>query len=171
MSFPARTGPSVAALAAGLLLLNGCVSSSAPAAIDSPSKETREIAKRVEEVLEAAARADLPRLDSYHAYGPKFTKFGSEAPGRQDAAQAREGEHEGLTAVTGLTMKADDLRADVFGKVAVATFILNYGFLAGTNVVAKQARTTLVLVKRDGHWLITHEHLSPVPVVPAGVSK
>jgi ketosteroid isomerase-like protein len=102
----------------------------------------------------------LSRLDSYHFYGPKFTKFAAEVFGRQDAAAARKGEHDGSAAVNDLKMQADDLKIDVFGDAAIATFILNYSFKTGTGTIEKKARSTMVFVKDRGTWKITHEHFS-----------
>jgi hypothetical protein len=118
---------------------------------------------RGREILDAAVKKDLPRLDSYHLYGPKFSKFSPETPGLQDAAMARKGEHDGLLGANGLTMRADDLRIDLFGNVAITTFILHYSFKTGTGEIKKQARTTMVFVKDRGAWKIAHEHLSAVP--------
>ncbi len=61
-----------------------------------------------------------------------------------------------------IKMKAADLKVDVFGTVAVATFLLDYSFETGSEQVRRQARSTLVFVKDHGAWKITHEHLSPV---------
>ena len=69
-------------------------------------------------------------------------------------------------AVNGLTMQAQDLKVDVFGNVAVATFILDYGFQNGAERVEKKNRSTLVLVKAQGEWKIVHEHFSPFKASP-----
>jgi len=66
------------------------------------------------EIIDAAEKRDFQRLDSYHLYGPKFTKFETQAPGRLDAEAARKGEHDGLGAATDVAMRADDLKIDVF---------------------------------------------------------
>ena len=59
-------------------------------------------------------------------------------------------------------MRADGLKIDVFGKVGVATFVLNYSFKVGEETVEKQAKTTMVFVKEGGEWKIAHEHLSGI---------
>ena len=128
--------------------------------------ERAQIQLRLNEIMDAAVKKDLPRLESYHLYGPKFTKFSPESPDRQDAAVARKGEHDGLTAANGLSMGADDLKIDLFGNVGIVTFVLNYSFKAGTGMIEKQARTTMVFVKDHGSWKITHEHLSAFPAAP-----
>ena len=101
----------------------------------------------------------MPRLDSYHWYGPHFTKFAGTGP-RLDAAAAREGEHKGLSALAGLKLRADDLQIDVFHDTAVATFTMVATFQSGADTITKRERGTLVLVKHDGSWKIVHEHFS-----------
>ena len=142
------------------LLLAGC----AGIRSDSPAGNYRDEQAKVERVLngifDAAETKELERLDSYHFYGPKFTKFGVGQLGREDAAVARKREHDGVTAVNELSMKADDLKVDVFGEAAIATFIINYSYRAGNQRTEKKERSTLVFVKDHGNWKIAHEHFS-----------
>ncbi len=148
------------------VLLAGCASApTAKLTADYP-KEQAQIRTRLDEIIDAAEKKDFARLDSYHFYGPKFTKFAPEAPGRQDAEAARKGEHDGLGAATGLAMRADDLKIDVFGDVGIATFVLEYSFKAPSGVVEKKARSTMVFVKEGGAWKIAHEHLSALKSNP-----
>lgn len=128
--------------------------------------ERAQIKSRLQEVFDAAEKQDLSRLDSYHLYGPKFTKFPAAPVGRQDAAIARQSEHEGLGAIRALTMQADDLKIDVFGDVGIATFVLNSRFKAGGGPIERQERATLVFVNDQGAWKIAHEHFSPFKVNP-----
>ena len=142
------------------LLLVGCAS--APTArlnADYPDAKAR-IKRRLTEIFDAAEKKDLERLDGYHLYGPKFTKFAPEAVGRLEAAAARKGEHDGLAPIKELSMQADELKIDVFGDFAIATFVSNYSFKAGGDTIKKQALATLVFVKDRGEWKITHEHFS-----------
>ena len=148
------------------LIFSGCASAPTSRRADDEPQAQGQIRRRLEQILDACEKKDLERLDSYHLYGPKFTKFASESPDRQDAETARKGEHDGLGAVTGLAMKADNLRIDLFGNVAVATFVLNYSFKVGTNATAKSARTTLIFVKERDGWKIAHEHLSALKAGP-----
>jgi ketosteroid isomerase-like protein len=120
------------------------------------------IERRLHEVFVAAESKDFDRLESYHLYGPKFTWFSGTSAARQDAATTRRIEHDGLASLQGLKMRADALKVDVFGDVGIATFILDYSFEAGGTTVPKKDRTTMVFVKVDGEWKVTHEHLSPI---------
>jgi ketosteroid isomerase-like protein len=127
---------------------------------DDRPEERNQVQRRLDQVLDAAAKKDFPRLDSYHLYCPKFTKFTGGAPGRLDAEAARKDEHDGLGAATDMRMKTDDLKIDVFGNVGIATFVLDYSFNRTNGTVGRRVLSTLVFVKDHGEWKITHEHLS-----------
>jgi ketosteroid isomerase-like protein len=144
------------------LVVGGCASGPRGKVAAQQPREAREIAGRLQEIMNACEKKDFVRLESYHLYGPKFTKFSTESAGRLDAESTRKGERDGLSAVNGLSMRADGLKIDVFGKVGIATFVLNYSFKAGEETIEKQAKTTMVFVKEGGEWRIVHEHLSGV---------
>jgi ketosteroid isomerase-like protein len=128
----------------------------------APSRNDRaEVKQRLGEIFDAAEKKQFTRLESFHLYGPQFSKFAAEEFGRQDARAARRGEHDGLSAINELSMRADDLKIDLFGDVAIATFIMNYSFKTGANTkISKRARSTMVFVKQHGAWKIAHEHFS-----------
>jgi hypothetical protein len=78
------------------ILLVGCATApTAKLTADHPDEQAQ-IRRRLDEIFDAGKKKDLDRLDGYHFYGPKFTKFAAETPGRQDATAARQGEHDGL---------------------------------------------------------------------------
>lgn len=146
------------------VLAVGCVSPGRNAGADYQPKT--QIERRLTEIFDAAAKKDMNRLDSYHFYGPKFTKFAAEQPGRQDATAARKAEHQGLGSINDLSIKAEELKIDVFGDVGIATFVMRYTFKAGTDTIEKKARSTLVVVKEGAAWRIAHEHFSAFPSNP-----
>lgn len=91
---------------------------------DAFPDEQAAVAKVLRQVVEAAEKKELDRLEAFHLYGPKFTKFDDWEPlERQDAAASRKAEREGLAAVKAFSPTIDDLKVDVFGPVAVATFV------------------------------------------------
>ena len=142
------------------ILFVGCASApTAKTTADFPAEQAQ-IRQRLAEIIDAAVKKDFPRLDSYHLYGPKFTKFDTVAARRLDADAARKGEHDGLGAATELVMHAEDVKIDVFGDVGIATLVLDYSFKAGADTIQKKALTTLVFVRDGREWKITHEHLS-----------
>ncbi len=143
-----------------LLVFAGCTSTPTSKLTAENPQAQAEIRQRLDEIMDAAEKKDFVRLDSYHLYGPKFTKFATESPTRLDAEAGRKGEHDGLGAATGLSMRAEQVQIDVFSDVGIATFLLKYSFKAGTNTVERQAHSTLVFVNDQGSWKIAHEHLS-----------
>lgn len=122
-----------------------------------------EVRERVKDILDAAEKKDFDRLDSYHLFSAQFSKFGTVGATREDAETARKSEHDSLAAATGLEMRADDLKIDVFGDAAVATCLLKSSVMTATGRSEKPARATFVLVNDRGSWKIVHEHLSRVP--------
>lgn len=157
------------ALGLGIVVLaSGCASvRSVHVQADLPEARVK-IERRLQEVFAAAESKDFDRLESYHLYGPKFSRFSGSSAARQDAATTRRIEHDGLASLQGLKMRAEALKVDVFADVGIATFILDYSFEAGGATVAKKDRTTMVFVKVDGEWKITHEHLSPIKLSEPG---
>ena len=152
-----------------ILLLAGCAAPSPfkPKSIAAaPNYEKAQIERRLKEIFDAAEKKDMVRLDSYHFYGPHFTKFSGATPARQDAAVAREGEHEGLGSIDGLLMQAEDLKIEVYGNVAVTTFVLDCTFMAGNHGVDKKEQATMILVRDGGAWKIVHEHFSAFKPAP-----
>jgi len=146
----------------GAFLAAGCASPrTTESSADSPAARAQ-IEQSLQAVFLAAERADFDRLDSYHLYGPKFTKFTSSSSERLDASVGRKGEHDGLGAARGLKMRAEALKIDLFGEVGIATFILDYSFDSGGETVRRRERSTLVFVKEAGAWKIAHEHLSRI---------
>ena len=151
-----RQGRQLCLLALALVWLTGCASP--PPWVCGPG-EREQVTKRLSEILHAAETKDLPRLDSYHWYGPHFTKFAGQGQ-RLDAAVAREGEHKGLSALAGLKLRAEDLQIDVFHDAAVVTFTSVASFQSGAETITKRERGTLVFVQHEGSWKIVHEHFS-----------
>jgi ketosteroid isomerase-like protein len=144
------------------LLAAGCASvPSADPQADDPV-ERAQTGHRLQEIFAAATATDFNRLDGYHLYGPRFTKFSGSSPERLDAEASRKGEHEGLGSIKGLKMRADTLKIDVFGPVGIATFILDYSFDSDGETMHAKERATMIFVKEGGAWKIAHEHLSPM---------
>jgi len=57
------------------MAVGGCASAPRGKAAAEQPKEAREIAGRLLEIMDACEKKDFERLESYHLYGPKFTKF------------------------------------------------------------------------------------------------
>jgi ketosteroid isomerase-like protein len=129
---------------------------------DAYAADQAQITKTVNDICDAVIKKDFDRLTAFHAYGPKFTKFEDDMLARQDAAVGKKAEQDAFAGVKAFDAKVKDLKVDVFGQVAVATFILVYTADTGKEKMAGQDRTTLVFAKDGGVWKIVHEHLSPL---------
>lgn len=115
-------------------------------------------------IMDAVRSKDFARLAAHHLDSPKFSKFDDLEPwDRQNIETSNRLEEEGLASVDEFEYELEDLKVDVFGPVAIATFVFNYGFVADGERMALRARTTMVFVDDRGSWKIAHEHLSAVP--------
>lgn len=57
------------------LVVGGCANGPGGKVAAQQPKEAREIASRLQEIIDACQKKDFDRLERYHLYGPKFTKF------------------------------------------------------------------------------------------------
>lgn len=142
--------------------LSGCAGPNRAASQPAHARELAQIRQRLEQIMAAAESKDFNRLDSYHLYNQKFSKFAGSSPNRLDAELARKGEHDGLGAAQGLKMRADALKIDLFGQTGIATFILEYSVDSVGQRIYRKDRATLVFVRDGGEWKIAHEHLSTI---------
>jgi SnoaL-like domain len=125
--------------------------------------EQLEVERRLEDIMSAARRQAIDELESYHAFGPKFTKFDDFEPlERQDGETTRRLEREAILGVEEFDPRVVDLKVDVFGPVAVTTFVMDYRVVDDEGERHSfRARATMVLAKEESGWLIVHEHFSP----------
>lgn len=125
--------------------------------------EQLEVERRLEDIMSAARRQAIDELESYHAFGPKFTKFDDFDPlERQDGQTTRRLEREAILGVKEFDPRLIDLKVDVFGPAAVTTFVMDYRVVDDEGERHSfRARATMVLAKEQTEWLIVHEHFSP----------
>lgn len=126
-------------------------------------EEQAKVEKRLREIMSAAQNKDIDRLESYHLFGPKFTKFDDFEPlERQDAETTRRLEREAITGVKEFAPSVNELKVDIFGPVAIATFVFEYGIVTNDDEeLSVRARSTMVFAKDGSEWKILHEHFSP----------
>jgi hypothetical protein len=134
---------------------------------DASAEDEKEVEQTLHAIFEAAEKKDLDRLEGYHLFGPGFTKF-SERGTRQDAALARSSERKGIGGLEAFHPEVEDLKVDVFGRVAIATFLLRYEAVASQLTQKGKLRATIVFVRVGPEWRITHEHFSEFQPIPDG---
>lgn len=123
-------------------------------------QEQAEIKALVYELYESIRDKDFERSKTFHAYGDKFTAFYS-GKKRKDAGGAIEFErnlHESIP--EGVRFDIEDLEVNVFGGTAVATFHIYVESVVNGEEKHSQAQVSLVYVRTEGKWKITHEHVS-----------
>jgi ketosteroid isomerase-like protein len=148
--------------AIGLCVLLLSSSGAVALAKGGDADDQAKITKIMQEILDAAQKKELDRLDAFHDYGPKFTKFEDDQLARQDAVAGKKGERDALTGVKSFAAKLENLKVDVFGTAAVVTCILDYSVDTGKEKMTGKDRSTIVFAKEGGAWKIVHEHHSPL---------
>lgn len=119
------------------------------------------VRRRLDEIWAACAARDFELLESFHAYGPKFTSFKDGAL-REDADANAADERRFFSMLEESSVDMGDLAINVFADVAVVTFNGHYSGVLGGNPISADQQTTMVLVSDDGAWKIVHEHMSPL---------
>ena len=131
--------------------------------VDIVKEEFPEAKKEIQQVLdgifESIQNKDADKLISYHVYGPKFTEFRDAAP-RFNSEENEQFERGFVGAISAFDYELVDLQINVFGEVAVVTFLNDFRPTINEEVVQLWGQTTLVFVKTHGEWKITHEHHS-----------
>lgn len=135
--------------------------------IDLINNEFPESKAEIQTVLDGIFKSiqenDANKLIAYHIYGPKFTEF-RDSERRFNSEENEQYERGFVGAISGFDYNLDDLKINVFGEVAVVTFHADFRPTIGEDVVQIWGSTTLVFVKVNGEWKITHEHHSPLIV-------
>ena len=127
---------------------------------DQYRKEQQEVMDAVNTIVADAESANLEGLSSIHLDSNKFTKFGPRNFERQDVTQTNKSEVAffGDDSVTNYKEEVRDLKVDVFGDVAIATYYRSVSYLLNNEEKNVSLRQTLVFVKTEDAWKIAHEH-------------
>jgi ketosteroid isomerase-like protein len=124
----------------------------------------RAIGQRLVDILDAVHAGDLQRLANYHLDSPKFSKFNDSPPlERQDFATAMDAEAAEFRDLDEIRGALEDVKIDVFGRMAVVTGLFAYEASVGDDELSGRVRTTVVMVDDAGDWKVAHEHLSVLP--------
>ena len=146
----------------GLMILGlSCQQAKVDILNDSFPEEQAKITQMIDDIYKSAQQKDIETLQSFHAYGPKFTTF-KDGGLREDAEGNKKYEQETFMAISDYQYDIRDLKVSVFGDAAIATF---HGFFEanlGDQHIEVQVQGTLAFVKVDGAWKIVHEHFSPL---------
>ena len=129
----------------------------------------REVEAAIVGFYEAGKNKELSELAGFHLRDC-FSKFDDSPPySRQNSETAFVHEQAAFANISDYSYSLDDLRIDVLGEVAVATFYLSYrGMFVNDysfegSPVSGKSRVTMVLARTPKGWRIAHEHLSRPP--------
>lgn len=122
-----------------------------------------EVKQALDDIENYIRENKMDQLIAMHAYGPKFTEF--EVGGmRQGSKENEEFERSFLGSITEVkNWDWEDLKINVYGgDVANVTFHSNFKFNIEEAEHHLKMQGTLLFIKTDDGWKITHEHLSPI---------
>ncbi|MBU2997847.1 nuclear transport factor 2 family protein [Cellulophaga baltica] len=135
--------------------------------IDLINNEFPEAKQEVKSVLDSLfisiQKRETEELLSYHLYSDKFTEFRDGLP-RTGSSENEEYERQLIKNISSFDYNLGDLKIDIFDRVAIVTFNADFRPTIGENVVQLWRQGTIVFVKNNGVWRITHEHFSPMNV-------
>ncbi len=137
-------------------------------------KDRRDVESAIRAFFEAGKNKDLTALSGFHSSREAFTKFDENPPyTRQSSEDAVVYEQAAFANITDYNYSIDDLRIDLMGDVAIATFYLSYSGIFVNDYsfegspVRSKTRATMVLVRTPRGWRMAHEHFSRMPEPPA----
>ena len=138
--------------------------------MESREKQMKEVAAVIHAFFEAGKNKDLSSLADFHASRDVFSKFDENPPyTRQNSQEAFVYEQAAFANISDYSYQIDDLRVDLLGGIAIATFYLTYKGMfvndysfEGTPVGSK-SRVTMILTRTERGWKIAHEHFSRFP--------
>ncbi|WP_047544973.1 YybH family protein [Psychroserpens sp. Hel_I_66] len=130
---------------------------------DEFPEEKKEVKAVLDSLFMSIQQRETEELLSYHLYSDKFTEFRDGLP-RTGASENEEYERQLLKNISSFDYNLEDLKINIFDKVAIVTFNADFRPTIGENVVQLWRQGTIVFVKNDGVWRITHEHFSPMTV-------
>jgi len=141
-------------------------------------KDKRDVETVIRQFFEAGKNKDLTALASFHSSADSFTKFDENPPyTRQNSDEAFVYEQAAFANISDYNYQVDELRVDLLGDAAVATFYFSYGGIVVNDYsfegspLSGRARVTMVLTRSPRGWKIAHEHFSRYPDWVASKAK
>ena len=127
----------------------------------------REVAALITAYFEVGKSKEITSLSKFFAPSQYFTKFDESPPlTRQNANEAFMYEQARFANISDYDYKVEDLRIDVVGFMAIATFYLSYkgvfvnDYSFEGSTVSGRSRVTMVVGKFGDSWKIVHQHSS-----------
>ena len=137
---------------------------------ESADSSRKEITSVIFAFFEAGKNKDLSSIEDFHSSPQAFTKFDENPPyTRLNSEEAFVHEQAAFANISDYDYKIDDLRIDLFGEAAVATFYLTYkgmfinDYSFEGSPVGSRVRATMVMTREERGWRMAHEHFSRFP--------
>lgn len=128
---------------------------------DSYPEAQVEIEEVIKSIVNDAETKNIEGLKSAHLNSDKFSKFGPRNFNRQNLANTNTSEEKFFGSIENYKQEIVDLKIDVFGEVAVATYYPKVSFIQDGQEKKGSGRQTFVFLKTDKGWKIVHEHGTP----------
>ncbi len=132
--------------------------------------DERKIKNVIYGVLEAGKNRNFSLLSKLYAGDDTFSKFDDTPPySRQTVEEAIAQEEIAFASLSDYQYAIRELKIDLIGVVAIATFYLDYGGVLVNNytfegrTISISSRATYVLEKRASGWVVVHKHISRLP--------
>ena len=133
-------------------------------------KDRKDVEGLIRSFFDAGKNKDLSALADFHASRGHFTKFDENPPyTRQNSEEAFVYEQAAFANISDYNYSIEDLRIDILGDVAIATYYLAYSGMFVNDYsfegspVGSRARVTMILAREHHGWKIAHEHFSRFP--------
>ncbi len=124
-------------------------------------KDEQDVRNLVNKIFTIAGQQDMKTVESFHLKSPKFSKWDDQYPDIMDYDQNTVNEKEAFSALKNFTFQIPINKVSIWGKTAIAAFLIHGDATVNGNPLHFSARGTLVFVKEHGQWKIVHEHFSP----------
>ncbi len=112
----------------------------------------------IDSIARDAMMGNIEGLQAVHLESEKFTKFGPRSFDRQDVAGTNMSEAAFFGSVSAMEYEAEELKIDVFGELAIATYYPRVSFVQDGEKKTVRGRQTLVFLETPEGWKIVHEH-------------
>jgi len=120
-----------------------------------------QIREVINSIVKDAETKNIEGLKVAHLKSEKFSKFGPRNFGRQDVESTNESEEAFFDSIVNYKQEIVDLKIDVFGEVAIATYYPHVSFMKDGQEKKGSGRQTFVFLKTNEGWKIVHEHGTP----------
>ena len=133
-------------------------------------EDRKAITSFVSAFFEAGKNKDLTSLEDFHSSRESFSRFDENPPyTRQDSEESFVHEQAAFANISDYSYQIEDMKVDIMGDAAVATFYLTYkGIFVNDysfegSPVGSRSRVTMVLTRTSRGWRFIHEHFSRFP--------